>query len=138
MTIEKIEDVIIPQKIIGVDTDWEDEIFPILKAYADYLRDEMSVATSADSIKSCERTLGTTLPNDLKLFYLRFGAARLIEGLFDVTEFQYISTNWGQSFLDHYTNEEQNVLAKLIVFGDYLGNGNVWCFHKDTKEIFYL
>jgi len=137
MTIEKIEDVIIPRKIIGVDTGWEDEIFPILEAYSDYLGDEMSEATSDDSIRHCEKTLGTTLPDDLKLFYLRFGAARLTEGLFTVEEFQYLTTSWGQSFLDHYTKEEQDVLSKLIVFGDFLGNGNVWCFHKYTKKIFY-
>lgn len=137
MTIEKIEDVIIPHKIIGVDTGWEDEILPILQTYADYLGEEMSEATSVDRIKNCEQTLGTTLPNDLKLFYLRFGAARLTEGLFNVEEFKYITANWEQNFLDHYNKEEQNVLSKLIVFGDYLGNGNVWCFHKDTKKIFY-
>jgi len=133
MTIEKIEDVIVPRKIIGVDTGWEEEILPILEAYVDYLGDEMNEATSADRIKKCEQTLGTTLPNDLKLFYLRFGPARLTEGLFNVEEFQYITANWGQSFLDHYNKEEKAVLAKLIVFGDYLGNGNVWCFDKDTK-----
>ncbi len=137
MTIEKIEDVIIPRKIIGVDTGWEDEIYPILEAYADYLGDEMSEPTTTDSIKQCEKKLGTTLPNDMKLFYLRFGAARLIEGLFTVKEFQFITAKWGQNFLDHYTKDEQDVLSKLIAFGDYLGNGNVWCFHKDTKEIFY-
>jgi hypothetical protein len=137
MTIEKIEDVIIPRKIIGVDAGWEEEILPILQAYADYLGDEVSEATSIDNIKQCEKTLGTTLPNDLTLFYLRFGAARLTEGLFTVEEFQYLTANWGQSFLDHYNKEEQTVLSKLIVFGDYLGNGNVWCFHKDTKKIFY-
>ena len=137
MTIEKIEDVIVPHKIIGVDIGWEDEILPILEIYADYLGDDMNKATSADRIKNCELTLGTTLPNDLKLFYLRFGAARLIEGLFNVEEFQYITANWGESLLDHYNKQEQTVLSKLIVFGDFLGNGNVWSFHKDTKEIFY-
>jgi hypothetical protein len=137
MTIEKIEDIIVPRKIIGLDTGWEDEILPILEAYAEYSGDEMSVATSADNIRQCEIKLGTTLPNDLKHFYLRFGAARLTEGLFSVDEFLYISANWEQSFLDYYTKDEQDVLAKLVAFGDYLGNGNVWCFHKDTKEIFY-
>jgi hypothetical protein len=137
MTIEKIEDVIIPKKIIGIDTGWEDEILPILEAYADYLGDEMSEGNTAEDLKNCEKTLGTTLPNDLKLFYLRFGAALLSETLFEVDEFQYISADWPQSMLDHYTKEEQNILSKLIVFGDFLGNGNVWCFHKDTKAIFY-
>ena len=137
MLIEKIEDVIIPHKVIGVDTGWEVEILPILQAYVDYSGEEMAFATSEDSIKKCEKTLGTTLPNDLKLFYLRFGAAKLMEKLFNVEDFEYFTANCGQKFLDHYNKEEQDILSKLIVFGDYLGNGNVWCFHKDTKEIFY-
>lgn len=137
MTIKKIEDVIVPRRIIGIDTGWEDEILPILEIYADYLGKEISKVTPADRIKKCEQFLGTTLPNDLKLFYLRFGAAHLTERLFEVHEFQYLTKNLGQDLLDHYNEEEQTVLSKLIVFGDYLGNGNVWCFHKETKEIFY-
>ena len=137
MLIEKVEDVIIPQKVIGVDTGWEVEILPILQAYVDYSGEEMAGATSEESIKKCEKALGTTLPNDLKLFYLRFGAAKLMEKLFDVEDFVYFTANCGQNFLDHYNKEQQDILSKLIVFGDYLGNGNVWCFHKDTKEIFY-
>jgi len=137
MTIESIKDVIIPRKIIGVDAGWEEEIRPILEAYAENIGEEMSEPTSAESILICEKTLSTTLPNDLKLFYLRFGAAHMAEKLFNVEEFEYITANWEEGFLDDYTEEEQSVLSKLIVFGDYLGNGNVWCFHKETKEIFY-
>ncbi len=137
MTLDKIEDIIIPKKIIGTDSGWEEEILPIIEAYSEFRGDDISLPTSLIDIQKCERTLNTTLPNDLKLFYLRFGPAKLSEGLFNVNEFQYITANWGQDFLNYYTNEEQVILSKLIVFGDYLGNGNVWCFHKDTKEIFY-
>jgi hypothetical protein len=138
MAIERIEDVIVPQKDIGIDIGWEDEIFPILKSYVDFLGDEMTLPTSIDDIKNSERALGTTLPEDLKKFHLRFGAAKLTEGLFGVNEFQYLSTSWDKKMLDHYDKVEQDVLSNLIVFGDYLGNGNVWCFHKITKEIFYF
>ena len=40
--------------------------------------------------------------------------------------------------IDHYNAAEQEVLRKLIVFGEFLGNGNVWCFHKDNKDIYYF
>ena len=26
---------------------------------------------------------------------------------------------------------------QLIAFGDYLGNGNLWCFHRQTGQVWY-
>lgn len=26
----------------------------------------------------------------------------------------------------------------LVTFSDYLGNGNMFCFHSETKEIYYF
>jgi hypothetical protein len=37
-----------------------------------------------------------------------------------------------------YSNAEISVLPYLITFSDSLGNGNMFCFHRDTKEIFYF
>ena len=27
--------------------------------------------------------------------------------------------------------------GQLIAFGDYLGNGNLWCFHRQTGQVWY-
>ena len=133
-----IKDLIIPKKEIVPGTDWESEVRPILKSYADFIGDDMATPTTEAELKTCENNLKTTLPADLRLFYSKFGAAKLQEGLFDVNDFSYISKDWGTQLLDNYTKLEQEVLSKLVVFGDYLGNGNCWCFHTDSKEIFYF
>jgi SMI1 / KNR4 family (SUKH-1) len=138
MEISKIEDIIIPIKPIEIGSGWEEEIFPIIEGYADFWGDTIVPATLVADIKTCEKRLGTVLPDDLKLFYLKFGAAKLMETLLNVDEFVYLSASWGKSYFDLYSKEEQEVISGLIVFGDYLGNGNLWCFQKDSKEIFYF
>ena len=138
MKIERVEDIFIPRKEIRIGTGWEDELRPFLKAYADFMGDEMSVPAGDTELDKCENILKTTLPTDLRLFYKTFGPAKLQEGLFSPSDFNYLTRDWNKKFLDNYTSSEQDVLSKLIVFGDYLGNGNVWCFHADTKDIFYF
>jgi SMI1-KNR4 cell-wall len=138
MIVEQIEDVIVPHKVIGVNTGWEEEILPILEICANYFGGEMSNPTSEERIRKCEQTLGTSLPNDLKLFYLKFGVVKLMEELFEVEDFHFITKNLGANFINDYNTQEQSVLSELIVFGDYLGNGDVWCFHKESKKIFFF
>ena len=29
-------------------------------------------------------------------------------------------------------------MDELVVFGDYLGNGNHWCFHRQSGEVWYF
>lgn len=136
MEINKIEDVIIPRRVIGVESGWEEEIAPIIEAYAYNVYEEPAAPVSAEEISACEQRLATTLPQDLKLFYQRFGAAKLTEILCPLPEFFCLGDNPAQ--LTDYTKEEQAVLKELVVFGEYLGNGNLWCFHKQTKEIYYF
>ncbi len=30
------------------------------------------------------------------------------------------------------------LVDQLVAFGDYLGNGNLWCFHRETGEVWYF
>jgi hypothetical protein len=61
-----------------------------------------------------------------------------MEILLPISDFYYISASWPGSLLSRHTAGEQEVLSRLIVFGEFLGNGNTWCFHKDSKKIFYF
>jgi hypothetical protein len=136
MEVNKIDDIIVPQRVVGVNTGWEQEIAPIIAGYADHIMEDPTEPASAAEISACEQRLATTLPEDLKLFYLHFGAAKLSEILCPVQEFFCLGDNAEQ--LAEYTVEEQAVLKQLVVFGEYLGNGNLWCFHKQSKEIYYF
>ncbi|HEX8425731.1 SMI1/KNR4 family protein [Hymenobacter sp.] len=134
MEVNTIKDVIIPQKAIGADIGWEQEIAPIIEGYAYHIDEEPAAPASPKEISACEKRLNTTLPEDLKLFYLRFGPAKLGEILCPLEEF----VGWSAESMESYTAEEQEVLKNMVVFGEYLGNGNVWCFHKQTKAIYYF
>lgn len=37
-----------------------------------------------------------------------------------------------------FTEEDKIYFPFLISFSDYLGNGNMFCFHSETKEIYYF
>lgn len=137
MEINKIEDILVPTKPIGANG-WDQEILPVILGYADYVGDNLVSPASQAEIENAEKRLGATLPEDLRLFYLRFGNASLMETLLPVADFYYLSASWPESLLGRYTGEEREALSKLIVFGEFLGNGNVWCFHKDDKKIFYF
>ena len=137
MNIDKIEDIIFPQKSILSDKDWDTEILPIIEGYADFWGNELTLATTSNEIENCEKRLQTKLPEDLKIFYLRFGNAKLREELLPVEEMDYLTKTWDISFFENYSETERQVIFKLIIFADYLGSGNFWCFHKDTKHIFY-
>lgn len=137
MRILRVEDIFIPTKEIRIGTGWDDEVRPFLKNYADFIGDDTSIPTTEDELEKCESDLNTSLPQDLRLFYKTLGPPKLQEGLFSVTDFHYLTEDWNSQFLNNYSTDEQEVLSKLIVFGDNLGNGNVWCFHADTKDIFY-
>lgn len=137
MDINKIEDVIFPQKKILFDTDWDTEILPIIQGYADFWGKELTPTTSTKEIEECETRLGTKLPEDLKTFYFRFGNAKLGEELLPVAEMDYLPETWDKSFFENYSETERQEIFKVIIFADYLGSGNYWCFHKDTKHIFY-
>ena len=37
-----------------------------------------------------------------------------------------------------FTAEDKKYLPFLVSFSDYLGNGNMFCFHSQTLEIYYF
>jgi hypothetical protein len=136
MEINSAAAVVIPQRVIGQEPGWEAEITPIIEAYAYDFSEELAAPASAAEISACEQRLQTALPEDLKLFYQRFGAAKLTEILLPVPEFFGLGENGAE--LPDGPAEEQALLRQLVVFGEYLGNGNLWCFHRQTKEIYYF
>jgi len=138
MKIEKLSDVIIPTIPITNEADWLEEIFPIIEGYAGFSGTYKVEPTAQKEIDKCENRLNIKLPDDLKLFYLKFGPAYLMEKLLPVGEFEYLKDSFDDEYLELYSKEEQKMISGLIVFGDYLGCGNLWCFHKDSKEIFYF
>lgn len=136
--INNKKDIIIPFDSIGNDG-WEIDTRKIIESIADNFGDDLKSPISTDEISVLEKKLGTTLPDNLKLFYQTFGLADIGEKLQDLKEIGWIKDIWADQpqYGPDFTDEDKKHLPFLVSFSDYLGNGNMFCFHSETKQIYY-
>ena len=138
LEIKSKSDIIIPFEKIGEDG-WTNKTELIIKELADNWDDDLQEPIAIDAITELEESLKTTLPNNLKLFYLKFGIAEIGEQLQDFDDIGWIKDIWKDApeYGPDFTQDDNTVLPFLVSFSDYLGNGNMFCFHSKTKEIYY-
>jgi hypothetical protein len=138
LEIDKKEDIIIPFDKIG-DDNWEVTTGLIIQSIAENWNDELKEPIPIEEIEKLENRLGTSLPNSLKTFYQKFGLAKIGEQLQDLNEIDWIKNIWAEQpqYGPDFTVEDKIHLPFLVSFSDYLGNGNMFCFHSETKEIYY-
>ncbi|OIV40247.1 SMI1/KNR4 family protein [Flavobacterium johnsoniae] len=136
--INSKEDILIPFNKIG-DADWKINTQKIIESIAANFGDDLKKPVSEQEILNLETKLGTTIPKNLKLFYQTFGIADIGEQLQDFNEVDWIKDIWADTpqYGPDFTEEDKQLLPYLISFSDYLGNGNMFCFHSETKEIYY-
>ena len=139
LEINRKEDIIIPFDKIGEDN-WESKTQLIIQSIAENWDDELKEPISTEEIQELENRLETTLPNSLKIFYQKFGLADIGEQLQDLNEIGWIKNNWAEQpqYGPDFTEDDKIHLPFLVSFSDYLGNGNMFCFHSETKEIYYF
>ncbi|MGB4813266.1 MAG: SMI1/KNR4 family protein [Methylophilaceae bacterium] len=101
---------------------------------------------SDDALSQLEHRLGCALPPFLTTYHKKYGVLSLAERLCSV------EGGWSpiEPLLQAYPGitemasedecgEDLLILAeKLVAFGDYLGNGNLFCFHKDSGVVYYF
>lgn len=95
-----------------------------------------------DDLCALENKLGCPLPPALRTYHRELGVLSLAEELCSVTE----GDRPIQPLVDAYPGigeiaEEEadlRLAENMIVFGDYLGNGNMFCFHRETFEVYYF
>lgn len=138
LEIHKKEDILIPFTIIG-EEHWEVNARTILEAVADNWNDELKEPVREEEINALEQRLGTALPHGLRLFYRTFGISDIGEQLQRFDEISFIKEIWAEhpQYAPDFTEKDREYLPFLISFSDYLGNGNMFCFHSETKEIYY-
>ena len=136
--INKKEDVVIPFDKIG-EAGWIVKTKVIIESIAESFGDELKSPVADTEIVELETRLRTSLPDSLKLFYKTFGLADIGEQLQSFSEIGWINDIWKDSpeYGPEFTDSDKEYLPFLISFSDYLGNGNMFCFHSETKEIFY-
>jgi hypothetical protein len=97
----------------------------------------------------CEHRIDHRLPASLRAYHLALGASGSVEGILPVTAVEHggcvgplLETFPG--LLDLLTirgldrPEARRQVADLVAFGDYLGNGNLWCFSRETGAVWYV
>lgn len=93
-----------------------------------------------------ETRLSCTLPAALKAYHREFGALSLAEKLCSVSPAGYTPI---QPLLEAYpgitdlledadNTEGLEQAEELIAFGDYLGNGNMFCFQRSSGAVYYF
>jgi SMI1 / KNR4 family (SUKH-1) len=97
---------------------------------------------SEAAMAALETRLGCRLPPPLRAYHLEFGALNLAERLCALED-RYTQI---EPLLEAYPGipdmepspEELSLAGELIAFGDYLGNGNMFCFHRETGAVYYF
>lgn len=101
----------------------------------------------AEEVVALEQRLGCPLPPLLRTYHEQIGTLDLAETLCSVIPAKYASIEPLRDaypgitdILDDAPDADQQWarVDQLIVFGDYLGNGNMWCFHRQTGEVWYF
>lgn len=132
-------DIIIPFDKIG-DNGWDEKSKLIIESLAENWSNELKEPISIEEIENLEKRLGTTLPNGLKIFYTTVGIADIGEELQRFEDILWMKDLWEEDspYGPDFSNEDKTSIPHLITFSDYLGNGNMFCFHNETKEIYYF
>jgi hypothetical protein len=94
-----------------------------------------------------QQRLGCPLPPLLRAYHQQIGALDLSERLCGVTPAEHAPV---EPLKDAYqgiadiledapdARQQWALVDQLVAFGDYLGNGNKWCFHRQTGEVWYF
>ena len=136
--INRKEDIIIPFEKIG-EIGWEEKTKSIIESLAENWSKDLEKPISITEINKLENRIGTSLPDGLKIFYNTFGISDIGEELQNFDDIMWIKELWGEDnpYGPEFTEEDNIPLQHLISFSDYLGNGNMFCFHSETKQIYY-
>ncbi|MGC6386050.1 SMI1/KNR4 family protein [Ewingella sp. S1.OA.A_B6] len=102
---------------------------------------------TAKELEALGQRLSCSIPPLLRTYHEQIGTLNLAETLCSVTPAKYASI---EPLRDAYpgitdiledapdADQQWARVNPLIVFGDYLGNGNLWCFHRETGEVWYF
>ena len=136
--INKKSDIIIPFNKIG-ENNWAIHTGKIITSLAENWNDNLAKPIQEEDFVQLEKRLSVSLPNSLKLFYKTFGIANIGEELQAFDEIEWLKNIWtDENSYPYYSEEDKKVIPHLITFSNYLGNGNMFCFHAESHKIYYF
>ncbi|APO96195.1 SMI1/KNR4 family protein [Xanthomonas vesicatoria] len=116
----------------------------VCSAYAALLGedDAPQPGTGALAVQACEARLGYALPPLLARYHCAIGRLSLAETLCCPGDLAPRIEPLQDAYpsLDEIdaSAAEHALATDLLVFGNYLGNGNLWCFHRVTGAVYYF
>ena len=125
----------------------------VIVAYAALWEDHVSQArfapVSEAELLNLEACLACPLPPSLRAYHREFGALSLAERLCSVdpaghTPIQPLLEAYPgiTDMLEDYAEDDGDrmlaLVESLVAFGDYLGNGNMFCFHRESSTVYYF
>jgi hypothetical protein len=92
-----------------------------------------------EEIVRLEGRIGTSLPQSLRTYHLRLGALNLAETLCSVAPSDNAIQPLDEAFPSiREVGVEPSVAREMIVFGDSLGSGNLFCFERRSGEVYFF
>lgn len=98
---------------------------------------------SRAALDDCEQHIGCPLPPMLRAYHERIGVEYLAEIINPPERIEPLLDAFPglEDILEDMSTEQaaatRALAEQLIAFGDYLGNGNLWCFHRQTGQVWY-
>lgn len=139
INITSKKEIIIPFDEIG-DDKWKENTKLIIKGLADNWNQELPIPISHKEILELENRIGTSLPKSLSIFHQAFGPANIGEELLSCSQIDKLKNLWPgiNEKSEYFTDAECKLLPNLIAFSDVLGSGDMFCFHSETKDIYFF
>lgn len=105
-------------------------------------RGRLQPATEA-AVAAAEARLGCRLPPALRAYHLTFGTLDLSERLCSLdarapVPLQPLRAAYPSIDEVPASDEERALVPELVAFGDALGSGNMFCFHRATGEAWFF
>lgn len=118
----------------------------VIKAYAalweGHVSAPMLTPVAEGAIQALEQQLGCALPAPLRQYHLQLGALSLAETLCSVQHgpvcIQPLLAAYPGITDIYEDNLDLPLVEALVAFGDYLGNGNMFCFHRQDGAVYYF
>ncbi|MDR1616068.1 MAG: SMI1/KNR4 family protein [Syntrophomonadaceae bacterium] len=140
LTIRKKDDIIIPFIKQTGEEGWQAKTRIILEAIAEKWNSELPQPKAEEETVRLEAELQTSLPSSLKIFYQEFGVADIGETLQEWDDIKWLAGFWAAipQLGPDLTEADQSVCPYLVTFGGCVNDSGIWCFHAETKEIYYF